>query len=197
MVGDRDEVVHEAPARGCFNGDPTSWSGIGPSSRCSTRPSCRFNGAPTSWSGIDACRILHENRHYLLQRSPDLVVGDRRCSGPRSSSRPGFNGAPTSWSGIAWPRPRTGTPRTRFNGAPTSWSGIGPSPRRQYGTDARFNGAPTSWSGIGERPARADARDDRFNGAPTSWSGIVAVWCAREALLRASTEPRPRGRGSR
>mgnify|MGYP005823392441 CR=1 FL=1 len=39
-------------------------------------------------------------RLYLLQRSPDLVVGDRQTRRRRMVRAFCFNGAPTSWSGI-------------------------------------------------------------------------------------------------
>ncbi len=132
-----------------------------------------FNGAPTSRSG-NAPR-LHEILDDLqgLQRSPDLAVGERPNATsllPRSGS---FNGAPTSRSGNDGPRSAPGTQGAGFNGAPTSGSGNGPASRARTTNEARFNGAPTSRSG-----------------------NVAPLPQPRDRLEVASTEPRPRGRGT-
>ena len=109
--------------------------------QASTEPRPRGRGSQDSHHDWFICREL--------QRSPDLVVGDRYQRASRARDTHGFNGAPTSWSGIAvspcvvWldelelqrspdlvvgdRRPIPGcrsTCRSCFNGAPTSWSGI-------------------------------------------------------------------------
>ncbi len=218
-VGDRPSFARPSPARSCFNGAPTSRSGIAGSS-----------GAPLP---VD----------IVLQRSPDLAVGDRCTGSACSSTSTGFNGAPTSRSGIAGarerappgerastePRPRgrgslealeiqivenllQRSPdlavgdrqrrarlrprRARFNGAPTSRSGIAGGTRSRSTSSPGFNGAPTSRSGIEAALRGTGLRRWRFNGAPTSRSGIGLDLSRRETRERASTEPRPRGRGS-
>ncbi len=85
---------------------------------------------------------------------------------------------------------------TRFNGAPTSRSGIalGPLPLRigNGGLQRSPDLAVGDRRGRGRNPARGR----RFNGAPTSRSGIGGPLREVRGREDASTEPRPRGRGS-
>ncbi len=85
VVGDRLSTRAKRSSSRCFNGAPTTWSGIGAVPVTPTLALLRFNGAPTTWSGIG------ERKCSLALRSGSLQHG--------SDSR-SFNGAPTTWSGI-------------------------------------------------------------------------------------------------
>ncbi len=133
-----------------------------------------------------------------LQRSPDLAVGEwtRRRQGRRR--RRSFNGAPTSRSGnvdqgrAAVDAGAASTePRPRGRGMPT--------PGGKVAMDIELQRSPDL--AVGEcRPGRGRGRDHGygFNGAPTSRSGNDdGPGECHSAVGRASTEPRPRGRGMR
>src|SRR6266568_2033532 len=155
----------------------------------------------------------------LLQRSPDLAVGDGddlSVLGPSqrvasTEPRPRGRGwevavgaeAPVQMlqrsPDLAVGDGATASPRRRgpssFNGAPTSRSGMGPSSEECLERGRGFNGAPTSRSGMGSGYATPSALATRFNGAPTSRSGMALLQLRRGPRLFASTEPRPRDRG--
>jgi len=130
-----------------------------------------------------------------LQRSPDLAVGDRAGGADGDVEDACFNGAPTSRSGIDVrallhePRaPASTEPRPRGRGSSTGSIDTLPSASLQRSPDLA----------VGDRVAATPAQSpiSGFNGAPTSRSGIEPDRAVHPGERRASTEPRPRGRGS-
>src|SRR6266568_2753615 len=107
----------------------------------------------------------------MLQRSPDLAVGDGATSSPRRRG-------PSS-----------------FNGAPTSRSGMGPSSEECLATPVCFNGAPTSRSGMVAPPGLEGLRLLASTEPRPRGRGWAEGRARRGVRGLASTEPRPRGRG--
>ncbi len=178
-----------------FNGAPTSRSGNGVGAAHVTEGQGRFNGAPTSRSGnVPWPRPLRSPRDPL-QRSPDLAVGE--CPGHTgASSRPtSFNGAPTSRSGNGAASSRTGARSCGFNGAPTSRSGNDALARRRERRLFSLQRSPDLAVGEWRRTRGKVFSWPSFNGAPTSRSGNGKHGRGPSTGARASTEPRPRGRG--
>ena len=196
VVGDRFGVWHASARIVGFNGAPTSWSGIVPllgdpalTKEASTEPRPRGRGSSTSGSCAGAQSTLQRSPDLVvgdrkddygviaytreLQRSPDLVVGDRTTGHDYSHWVLELQRSPDLVVGDR-PRPSRRCARgTRFNGAPTSWSGIGPGAGRDHRCGYRASTEP--------RPRGRGSSDGRRE---------------PQAPARASTEPRPRGRGS-
>ncbi len=128
-------------------GSPARHEDARRAAQASTEPRPRGRGSAAIGTEADG--------RALLQRSPDLAVGDRTsgCWWSRSRRRC-FNGVPTSRSGIGGPAGRGAHADPRFNGAPTSRSGIEPRRIPIRAANACFNGAPTSRSGIGSTRSR-------------------------------------------
>ncbi len=203
----------------CFNGAPASRPGIDEtgqslkqSASASTEPRHRGRGSARRRATRPRLRRAStEPRHrgrgssqqgfeydgvQLLQRSPGIAAGDR--SGPRSfSSCSGcFNGAPASRPGIggrsvAPVRVLRASTEPRHRGRGSGSSRTRPTPGQ-----GGFNGAPASRPGIGAPHLLSARPSRRFNGAPASRPGIGGADERKVVLVRASTEPRHRGRGS-
>ncbi len=179
-----------------FNGAPTSRSGMG-RGPCRGPSRCRcFNGAPTSRSGM-ALILWTQSRTLVLQRSPDLAVGDGTGSTIPRPRPPRFNGAPTSRSGMGALRSSLPLSDDCFNGAPTSRSGMGPAVVRHRlavepaSTEPRPRGR--GWYAAGA----ADGATYLLQRSPdlAVGDGASSRSDRSSAASMASTEPRPRGRG--
>ncbi len=194
-VGERGTTCRTRSRSTGFNGAPTSRSGNGRLvaevrlvEEASTEPRPRGRGTAAS-SKVNA-------RGLMLQRSPDLAVGERSTWMSTTSCSSGLQRSPDLAVGERCRAWRGCTSSRSFNGAPTSRSGNVARPRPGRPGRPSFNGAPTSRSGNAARPRQDRRRRSCFNGAPTSRSGNGARGHYLGVREYASTEPRPRGRGT-
>src|SRR6266568_531319 len=139
----------------------------------STGHGSRFNGAPTSRSGMGFCFLRCLSRFIC------------------------FNGAPTSRSGMVQQHLEDQRQALRLQRSPDLAVGDGACRLADDNAQIVLQRSPDLAVGDGGTPKKRAISWTCFNGAPTSRSGMGAPRHYAGGPLRASTEPRPRGRGWR
>ncbi len=180
-----------------FNGAPTSRSGMGFCFlRCLSRFIC-FNGAPTSRSGMVQQHLEDQRQALQLQRSPDLAVGDGSAAQERLVPLKVLQRSPDLAVGDGSRATVMWRSASRLQRSPDLAVGDGACRLADDNAQIVLQRSPDLAVGDGGTPKKRAISWTCFNGAPTSRSGMGAPRHDAGGPLRASTEPRPRGRGWR